>query len=95
MRAAVLKKDVQREAFDVTSTSVFAYFFAGLLTLFTVAVCILLFLSMYIYQKKLHIPFQNSFLGFVCFLLFFQTIQSAAALHGYLIRLLHRKGEWK
>jgi len=50
---------------------------------------------MYLYQKKLGIPFQNSILGFLCFLLFFQAIQSTAALHGYLIRLLHRKGEWK
>lgn len=36
---------------------------------------------------------QNSFVGFVCFLLFFQIIQSTAALYGYGIRLLHRKGE--
>lgn len=71
------------------------YYLAGFLTLLTVAVCILLFLSMYIYQKKLKIPFQNSIWGFVCFLLFFQIIQSTAALHGYFIRLLHRKGEWK
>ncbi len=74
----------------------FGYFyFAGFLTLFTVAINLLLFLSMYLYQRKLGIPFQNSFFGFVCFLLFFQAIQSTAALHGYLIRLLHRKGEWK
>lgn len=71
------------------------YYFAGFLTLLTVAISILLFLSMYLYQKKLGIPFQNSILGFLCFLLFFQAIQSTAALHGYLIRLLHRKGEWK
>lgn len=71
------------------------YYLAGFLTLFTVAVCILLFFSMYLYQKKLRIPFQNSVLGFVCFLLFFQIIQSTAALHGYLISLLRRKGEWK
>lgn len=71
------------------------FYFAGLLTLVTVAVCALLFLSMYLYQKKLKIPFQNSLLGFLCFLVFFQAIQSVAALHGYLTRLLRRKGAWK
>ncbi len=70
------------------------FYFVGLLTLFTVVVCILLFLSMYLYQKKLKIPFHNSICGFFCFLLFFQIIQSIAALHGYLIRLLDRKGDW-
>ena len=71
------------------------YYLAGFLTLVTAVVCIILYFSMYLYQKKLNIPFQNSILGFVCFLLFFQLIQSTAALHGYCIRLLHRKGEWK
>lgn len=71
------------------------YYLAGFLTLFTVAVCVLLFFSMYLYQKKLKIPFQNSAWGFLCFLLFFQTIQSTAALHGYLTGLLHRKEGWK
>ena len=71
------------------------YYLVGFLTLLTAGVCVLLFLSMYLYQKKLKIPFQSSVLGFVCFMLFFQAIQSTAALHGYFIRLLHRKGEWK
>lgn len=71
------------------------YYLVGFLTLFTAAVCVLLFLSMYRYQKKLCIPFQNSISGFICFLLFFQLIQSTSALHGYLIQILHRKGEWK
>lgn len=71
------------------------YYFAGILTLLTVAVCILLFWSMYRYQKGLGIPFQNSICGFVLFLLFFQTIQSAAALHGYLSFLLRRGSDWK
>lgn len=71
------------------------YYLAGFLTLFTVAICVLLFLSMYLYQRKLRIPFQNSLWGFVCFLLLFQLIQSTAALHGYCIRLVRRKGEWK
>ncbi len=71
------------------------YYLAGLLTLLTLAVCVVLYFSMYLYQKRLNIPFKNSVLGFVCFLLFFQIIQSTAALHGYCIRFLHRKGEWK
>lgn len=70
-------------------------YLVGFLTLVTAAVCVLLFLSIYIYQKKLNIPFRNSILGFVCFLLFFQIIQSTSALHGYLIHILHRKREWK
>ena len=60
-----------------------------------IAVCGLLFLSMYRYQKNLNIPFRNSLSGFVCFLFFFQLIQSMAATHGYLIRLFRQKGEWK
>lgn len=71
------------------------YYLAGLLTLITVFICILLYINMYLYQKKLNIPFENSILGFVCFLFFFQIIQSIAALHGYFIRFTHRKGEWK
>ncbi len=70
------------------------YYLAGFLTLLMIGVCILLYFSIYLYQKRLGIPFKNSVLGFVCFLLFFQIIQSTAALHGYFIRLLHRKGEW-
>lgn len=71
------------------------YYFVGILTLYALAMCVILFWSMYRYQKKLGIPFHNSFIGFVCFLLFFQLIQSTAALHGYLIYLFHHKGEWK
>ncbi len=71
------------------------YYFAGFLTLITIAVCILLFLNMYLYQKKLKIPFGDSIWGFICFLLFFQIIQSIASLHGYLIHLRHGKSEWK
>ena len=55
--------------------ALFGYcYLAGWLTLFTVAVCVLLFLAMYLYQKKLRIPFQNSLWGFMCFLLCFQTV---------------------
>ncbi len=71
------------------------YYFVGFLTLITIVVCILLFFNMYLYQKKLKIPFGDSICGFVCFLLFFQIIQSIASLHGYLIQLRHGKGEWK
>ena len=71
------------------------FYLAGCLTLTTLAVCLVFFLSTYLYQKQLHIPFYNSVWGFVWFLALFQMIQSTAAIHGYLLRLLHRKGEWK
>ena len=71
------------------------FYLVGLLTLFTVAVCIVLYASMYRYQKRLGVPFLNSLTGFLAFLVAFQAIQSTAALHGYLTRILHRKGEWK
>ena len=71
------------------------YYLAGILTLLSLAVSALLFFTMYKYQKNLKIPFRDSLFGFVCFLLFFQAIQSAAAVHGYLIHLFHRRGEWE
>lgn len=71
------------------------FYLVGCLTLTTLAVCLVFFLSTYLYQKQLHIPFYNSVWGFVWFLAVFQMIQSTAAIHGYLFRLLHRKGEWK
>lgn len=71
------------------------YYLAGFLTLFTAATCILLYINMYIYQKKLRIPFENSLCGFVCFLLFFQSIQSCAALHGYLTAVLSTNRSWQ
>lgn len=71
------------------------FYFVGFLTLLTVAVCMLFFLSMYLYQRQLKIPFQNDICGFIFFLFFFQLFQSIASLHGYCIHLLHRKGEWK
>lgn len=71
------------------------FYLVGCLTLATLAVCIVFFLSTYLYQKKLGIPFYTGFWGFVCFLVLFQAVQSTAALHGYVIRLLHRKEEWK
>ncbi len=71
------------------------YYFVGLLTLFTLCFSVLLFLSIYIYQKKLNIPFTNSLVGFIFFLLFFQLIQSPAAIHGYMLKLLHKKGTWE
>lgn len=71
------------------------FYFVGFLTLITLAVCILLFLSMYLYQKKLKIPFKDSILGFICFIIFFQTIQSVASLHGYISFVLGKKENWK
>lgn len=50
---------------------------------------------MYIYRKSLKIPFENSLAGFIAFILFFQIIQSTAAVHGYITGILGRKAEWK
>jgi len=71
------------------------YYFVGCLTLIALVVSILLFSSVYLYQKKLDIQFQNSLLGFIAFILFFQLIQSSAALHGYVTRLLKGQEAWK
>lgn len=70
-------------------------YFAGFLTLCAMAVCVLLYLSVYLYQRKLNIPFQNSLLGFLCFLLLFQPIQSTCSLHGYLTYLFRGRKVWK
>ncbi len=66
------------------------YYLVGLLT-----VGALFFWTVYRYQKRLGIPFQNTLFGFVLFLLFFQLVQSTASLHGYLFHIMGKKGEWK
>lgn len=71
------------------------YYFVGILTLLAFLISAILYFSVYRYQKRLGISFKNSFFGFICFLFFFQFIQSSASLHGYLLRLTKRKGEWK
>ena len=71
------------------------FYFVGVLTILAICFSILLFLSMYLYQKKLGIYFTNSLIGFIFFVLFFQIIQSSASLHGYLLKLFHQKGTWK
>ncbi len=71
------------------------YYFVGYLTIVALMVSIILYLSVYYFQKKLNIPFENSFIGFIFFLIFFQVIQSSAALHGYVTRLLKGKEVWK
>lgn len=74
----------------------FGYFwFVGWLTLMAMAVSACLYLSVYAFQERLQIPFRDSFWGFVAFMLFFQAIQSTASLHGYLIWITRRKGQWK
>jgi biofilm PGA synthesis N-glycosyltransferase PgaC len=59
------------------------YYFVGLMTLFTLIISGIFFSVMYLYQKKLGIPFKNSVTGFALFLLFYQAVQSIAALNGY------------
>ncbi len=71
------------------------FYLVGFLTLFTLCISIIFFLSMYDYQKNLNIPFYTNMIGFIFFLVFFQLIQSTAALHGYCIRLFHQRGTWK
>ena len=70
-------------------------YLVGPLTLFTAAMCLVLYLSMYRFQRRLDIPFRNSLTGLVGFMLLFQAIQSTAALHGYLTGLANRKEAWK
>ena len=65
--------------------------FVGVLTLVMLAVNLLIYATMYAYQRSLGIPFRNSLAGFVCFLLFFQFFQSAAALSGYAAWLCRRR----
>ena len=71
-------------------------YFVGLLTVFALFIGVIFFASTYIYQKRLGVPFQNTLLGFVCFLLFFQLFQSLAAIHGYITYVkLKFKFDWK
>lgn len=70
-------------------------YIVGILTLLYLAVSLLLYINMYIYRKSLKIPFENSLAGFIAFILFFQIIQSTAAVHGYITGILGRKAEWK
>ncbi len=71
------------------------YYFVGYLTLVALLVSVILYFSVYHFQRKLKIPFENSYIGFLFFLIFFQVIQSSAALHGYVTRLLKGKEVWK
>ncbi len=71
------------------------YYFAGCLTIVALLVSVVLYYSVYFFQRRLKIPFENSYIGFLCFLLFFQTIQSSAALHGYVTRILKGNEVWK
>ncbi len=71
------------------------YYFVGCLTILALLVSVILYLSVYYFQRKLNIPFENSCIGFLFFLLFFQVIQSSAALHGYVTRILRGKEVWK
>ena len=69
--------------------------FVGFLTIIAIIVSLIIYISMYLYQKKLNIPFKNSIIGFIAFVLFYQIIQSVASLHGYLTRLINGKEVWK
>lgn len=71
------------------------YYFVGCLTIYTLLISLLLYCSMYFYQKSLKIKFTDSITGFIFFVLFFQTVQSAASLHGYFLQLMRKKVKWK
>lgn len=71
------------------------YYFVGGLTIITFIICFWLYCSMYLFQKSLAIPFQDSFWGFIFFFLFFQFLQSMASLEGYYLKLFHRRVVWK
>lgn len=73
----------------------FGYFyFVGYLTFVSAAISALLYLCMYAYQKRIGVPFQTTFWGFLSFFLFFQPLQSMASLFGYLSKLLGKKTTW-
>lgn len=47
------------------------YYFVGLLTILTLIISVINFSSIYLFQKNLHIPFKNSIIGFIFFLLLY------------------------
>lgn len=71
------------------------HYFVGFCTLFTVLISLFMYSSMYLYQQKLGIYHEDSMAGFICFFIFFQLIQSAASLQGYISCLLGKKEKWK
>lgn len=70
------------------------YYFVGWFTLLTLIISVINFASMYIFQRKLSISFKNDILGFIFFLLFYQSIQSLASLNGYIDFIFIREVEW-
>lgn len=73
----------------------FGYFyFVGFLTFIAAILSAILYLCMYVYQKRIGVPIQTTFWGFLLFFLFFQPLQSMASLAGYVSKLLRRKTSW-
>lgn len=70
------------------------FYFVGILTIFASIFSVIVYLFMYAYQKRLEVPFQNSFFGFLFFFLCFQPLQSLASISGYTRKLLHKKTTW-
>ena len=70
------------------------YYFVSKFTIVALLISTFLFFDIYNYQKRLKIDFKNSLIGFILFILIFQTIQSMAAFHGYLNHLLKLKKKW-
>lgn len=70
--------------------------FVGWLTLLTLPALLISSASVYRFQSKIPaVRIQNSFCGFICFVLFFQAIQSVCSLTGYLAALTKHALAWK
>lgn len=69
--------------------------FVGWQTLLLFPTLLINVISIYLFQKKIVKNFATSKIGFVCFLLLFQPIQSVCSLIGYVQALANRKIIWK
>ena len=75
--------------------ALFGYpWFVGLLTLVMLAVNAVIYWTLYRFQRSLEIPFDRPLGGFLLFLFFFQPLQSAASLAGYIAHLAGRGRVW-
>ena len=75
--------------------AIFGYpYFVGLMTLVALVASIIGYSTLYIYQKSIKIKFKQSFIGFICFILLFQIIQSLSSIHGYVLKVFKRKECW-
>jgi len=69
--------------------------FVGWQTLLLLPTLLVNVVSIYLFQRKVVKSFATSRIGFLCFLLLFQPIQSICSLVGYTEALMNRKIVWK